>query len=770
MQTNSRPYGLKLAGIRASFKIALALCLCFLTASLFSRTRAQNFSNLQGKELTRVNENDLVTSGLSRLLGGKIEGSINRVVVTDDRERRLVVKVTYTGLDGTSLSGEVQGSDKRTQREIRSTPVNLTAATTEAELTFDLKEGLPEGTTLQSALLVLSVSKRNRAPGLVQSYSLPKSWQVSIRPENVVIRITPRAESAAAPPADPTTAPGHTLPPPRMITLSPKERMVLRDRADMTSIRSDALSTRVDATRATDTAAIQAEVQSKQKVVEKTDVAAKQLPTNAELKAVNVFRYGLSREITDKSGRGPSSAAIPLLTEIRVGPGVDVPNEQLTKLSPLVFRDQNPNSGIFYFIPRAYHVYWDPDQGYGMRMLYGEAARDGQEGDVLMSMLMDAKVGNDDVQFARELLQAYQARHPEVRFTELRQLPIEEPPKISLAGDLQHQYNISPDKIAIISISDVLGQIKVSWITDPRTRNFMKLALEENVGINGTVSFKPAGGGNTSTDIPIEINLADPATFGDLRWRRGQTIRNQTPYPMRLKYLHALTIVNNVPTVYSWGLDNTTVPPQAQVEIDGSPIPAWLDGRAKRIWIDYTPIENCQPCDEQVISAITNGVGDRAASQITFRTLTPLADVGAYEISLRVRSKYFDPRGRDMQEKPPIVLNADNRDFTVGPFYSPGTPPDAARGEHLFEYFIEVTMPDGTSHSSTRWMPADSLRVPIGKAQIERALGSLPTPPSASPSPSAPSPGPASAATPEPTPAPAAGSSPTPTPAPTPSC
>jgi len=709
----------RITACRCRLKIVLTLCLALSCTLFFSAARAQDFSHLQGKQLTLVNGEDIVTAGLSRLFGGRIDGRIERVTVTDDRERRLAIKVAYTGLADMRLSGEVQTSDKRTQRQIKSNAIALTNGPAEVELVFDLDNRLPEGTTLESAFLTLSVAKINKAPGLIKVYSLPKRWQMAIRPENVIIQIKPRAEGIAAslPATEPASAP------------VPTRTMVFMPAVTTPARRSVEYRPAPAPTPPPDTATI----------TRKTELATGALKTSTALYSLNNFSYGLARVGSDSApARGPSTTPIRLLE--RINTSVDVPGNQLIKLSPNVYQDQNPASGIFYFVPQAYHVYWDPQESYAMKFLYGEGTTDGDAGEVLMSAVMDAKVSNSDRVFAERLLRLYVRNHGGIPFKELRQLPIDEAPKVSLAGDLAHAYNIPPEKIVVHSISDVLGQIKVSWVTDPRTKQFMKLALTEDVGINGTVSFKPSGGGLQPVEIPVEIKLADAATFGDQLWIRGERLRNQTPYPMRLKYLHALLLQGNTPTVYSWNLGDTEVAPQAQVEIDPSSIPAWVNARAVRMWVDYRPVKDCAPCDDLVFEGITNGVGDVASARITFHTITPLADTRAYEISVRVRSKYFDPRSRDQREKPAVILNADNQDFNVGPIYPPTGSTGAGEAGPLFEYFIELTMPDGTTYRSANWTTGDSLRLLIGKAQIERALGSLPPVPSSTSPASSPTP------------------------------
>jgi hypothetical protein len=225
----------------------------------------------------------------------------------------------------------------------------------------------------------------------------------------------------------------------------------------------------------------------------------------------------------------------------------------------------------------------------------------------------------------------------------------------------------------------------------------------------------------------VQIRLATPDTFGAIRWNRAERWRNQTPYPLRLRYIHALVSAPQGPVVYSWDLGNTEVPPMARVAWDAARIPAWVDAQAKRIWVDYTVADDCAACDRQVIEKITEGVSSVSASQIRIRTITPLADTGAYAISIQIRSRHFDPQAAQVQVKPDVLLDADGKDFTVGPIYL-GSRQDgeSVPGDPLYEYFVSLIMKDGTTYKATHWVPSDSLRLLIGKVQVEQALGMLP--------------------------------------------
>ena len=149
---------------------------------------------------------------------------------------------------------------------------------------------------------------------------------------------------------------------------------------------------------------------------------------------------------------------------------------------------------------------------------------------------------------------------------------------------------------------------------------------------------------------------------------------------------------------------------------------------AKRVWLEYAVDATCGPCDETVIRSITGGVSTSGPSQITFHTITPLAETGGYEIAAQVRSKYFDPQSHELQTKT-VVMSQDGKDFAIGPLYL-GTrqPGESVQGDPIFEYLLTLTMKDGSTYRATRWVPSDDLRLAIGRHQLEEAFGSLPGP------------------------------------------
>lgn len=544
------------------------------------------------------------------------------------------------------------------------------------------------------------------ALGVVTSPLAPAARAAGVDPDSVVVRVIPRPEGAARHLREQQRT--LQLPPPRPLAPVPVAPVRPRPTPDSKPRTVTAVTDR-------------------QVVREKTAVAARALSANPKLLQLDRFAFGVPPAVKDKAGKGPGAATFDLLEGLRAD--VALQRDAIVSIAASVFQDQNSASGLFYFVPQSYSLAWTAAGGYGMRMLYS-AVQPGEAGEVVTAVRLDAGVDTREIELAATLLRAYQARHPAVAFTELRPMPIDRPPDVSLAGDLQHQYDISPEKVAITAISDALGEIEASWVTDTVTKENIQLALVEEAGLGGVVTLAAAGGGVPAQTVPVRLRLADAATLGRMEWHRGQPWRNETPYPLRLAYLHALLIEGNAPVVYSWSLGGATVPPRALLEVQPITVPSWLDARAVRTWIEYTPIETCDACDQAVIASITGGVTSLGSSQITFHTITPLADLGAYEITANVRSRYFDPGSRRMQARPGLPLNADNQDFTTGPVFLVNRQPgQAVPGDPLFEYALDVALPDGTVRRGTRWIASNGLRVLIGRVQVEQSVGKLPSGP-----------------------------------------
>lgn len=718
---------------------------------------AQNFSGLQGQTLEPIG--DLGSTVTDLLLGGK--GSITKVVVSDDSERRLALQVSYKKFAGRILSAEALGEDGKKQAQVRSEPVKLEAAEGTVEVVLALADDAPEGLSLETPRLQLTVARPGRTlPELVRKYQLGKRWQTEVNPENLVLRVVAQPVGTAAELRE--KPPGGAAP---ELKLPQFQELKWGLRAPLTTVPAPgAAPTPTPATTPTPTTTgpplilMQPAKLSTQRTITRGTLAPRlsrpalttptpagsanpdhltatfspsMLATAIKLRPAGEFTPGVPAEVTDRNGKGPGLNALSWL----VGVNSDLPltPDRITSIGSEIYQDQNPESGLFYFAPRAFGLDWTPDEGHALRMLYGATTGLGQAGEVNMWARLTARIDTAAMAVAEDLLKAY-CSGASIPFTALRPLPLSALPAVSLSDALASQYNIPANRIHIEAVSDILAQIEVRWTTDTVTKENLQLALTQDVGIGGTSTLSPAGGVLGNVAIQVRIDLARPDTFGKFLWQRGTPWRNDTPYPVRLKHICALLLTDvpgagRRPVVYAWSLGDTTVPPQAQVEIDASRIPSWIDTDAQQVWLDYAiPAgEDRAPYDDAVIREITAGVTSLSTYNITVKTLTPVADTGAAEITLYLRSRYFEAGSNTLQQKPATPLTEDSKEYSLGPIYlGDRQPGEAVPGDPLFEYRLDVIMPDGQTHQGAKWVPSDNLRVVIGSYQIREALGFLP--------------------------------------------
>lgn len=706
--------------MKPSGKLAFtALAVAFLGAGPAHAAPARGA--LVGKELSLAK---VTRSGLESLagslLGGGLQGRVTRAVVDEDEPRRLVVRVAYEGLQGASLWGELLNGERRRQAGIAmGEAVTVPDASGEIVLTFEAE---PEALPTRSALLRISVMAPNRrTPSYVRVFELGKGWSApEVSGKDFSVTVTPRpigrtAELGATPsmvvpassvrsaPAPVSTdatsattfqraAPAPASPPPTSPQSGTARSIVARP------MRSAAQP--VTGATAAKTAAIRAPALANEQIR---------------------FVSGLNPADASRGARGPGALPLRPFGEVRTE-DINLDLTRVLNVFPEVYQDQESSSGIFYFLPHGYALAWDEAEGYELKAIYSAAA-EGAAGQVMMAARLDGGIGPRDLDIAARIVQAYAAARG-LAFRELRALPIDTL-AISLSDDLG-RYSIPPDRVSVHGLSDVTGRLDVSWITDERTKNFIQEALVENVGINGSVTYAPTGGGLGPRMVPIRMQLADYSTFGPFRWDRTGW-KNTTPYPITLRYLHALRVPTNGPAVVnSWNLDETRVPPGGQVRWSATSVPSWIDGQAQKVWIDYTVDASCRPCGTASVAALTGGVSTAGSSQITFHSLTPLAETGAHDIVVEVRSRHFDPRGEQLQTRS-VVLDADGKDFLVGPLFVDG--PSDTGGGTMFEFRLSLTMKDGdTVTGNAAWIPGSALRVPIGRKQLERSVGALPSP------------------------------------------
>src|SRR5262249_23695001 len=98
----------------------------------------------------------------------------------------------------------------------------------------------------------------------------------------------------------------------------------------------------------------------------KNNAAADMLPKLGTLVALQAYPWGLKPEETSHGARGPAALPVRPFAEVRTE-DIDLDLTRVLNLFPEIYPDQEPTSGIFYFLPHSYSLRWDPNEGYELR-------------------------------------------------------------------------------------------------------------------------------------------------------------------------------------------------------------------------------------------------------------------------------------------------------------------------------------------------------------------------------------------------------------------
>jgi hypothetical protein len=439
----------------------------------------------------------------------------------------------------------------------------------------------------------------------------------------------------------------------------------------------------------------------------------------------------------ERDVQGPSAlGAIDLLDGLRLDPGVPLQRADILQLDHQVFQDQNPDTGLFYYLPKRFDLEWTPERQYAMTVIYGMAGASADEGQVFMAARLRAGVDLREIQIAQNLLAAYIRRHARerlIKFRELRPLPLEETSDIKLFGGAKNEFSIPSDAIGVHGITGLLHAIDVSWATNVRRLLNVESLLRTDAGIHGSVALHAAAKEELTRVVPLELAVATPGTFGRIPFDRARGWTNATYYPITLKRLHALLINpadgaggrKGDPIVFTWDLGEARVVPGGHVVWNTLGVPPWLESAALLVWATYAVDGACEPCDERVFDEKFIP-SPPATRELKFTSGDLFEATGAFRISVYLRSPFLTPSRDEIVEPPPIAITGDGKEIPAAQlFLSERELSGAGASEPLYEYAVEVVMKDGTTHRSG-WQASRHLDLALGSAALEKILGYLP--------------------------------------------
>ena len=262
--------------------------------------------NLTGTTLAPLQDAESFLDGVIQHFGGGSKrpekAVIERVTVSEDSPRRLVVTVTYSGLAQATLTGEVRAADRRVLAQIEAQPVSLTEPNGQATLAFELRGSQEREVRSQSTSLRIVAMEQGRGiPVASRNFMLYKDWSAKPGPGNIVLHVVAKPIGTAARLGP---QPDYAAPPKIAV---PMGVMVAKPFTTAT------LSTTNPATMSRRTMTRQGATMSSQVVSAQTQIATAQLKPSLTLKRIESFQFGVKAEDVQKGAQGPAAAPIELL-------------------------------------------------------------------------------------------------------------------------------------------------------------------------------------------------------------------------------------------------------------------------------------------------------------------------------------------------------------------------------------------------------------------------------------------------------------------------
>jgi len=699
----------------------LSLCLLF-----FSGIQAYS-QKLIGKELVKTDDlSSLVESGIGLLFGAKdIEGDINKVTVTDENFKGITIQIAYEGFTDNWLKGSVIGENKAAIQEIESEPVPFGSNNKVIEIHLELK-GDVEKDAIESAFLKLIVCKNeDDVTGRVFVYQLPKQWKKSgltsdehYIQEDKEITLNPVPVGSASRLKDGGTV---ILPPPGKVA-----RVKINKDIYQSKIERQPMKIPVQTLQNLQTADQKRIIFSPNIITDKQqyrqiEESPKDNTTRPlKIAKINLAPLQLSKEQIENGAEGPGNLAISLWDEINADINFDFGEDKISNISTDIFPDKNENSGYYYYYPTSYNLVWTPYESYNFKILYGSGSA-GAGGRVIMFAKLSPSIGTREKQMVEELVKDYTTNN-DLKFEKLLPIPLAEEPQIDLSGHLSNLYGIPSDSISI-NITNIFNPVDMAWPMDTKNADDLMVGLKE-VDLNGNIKLVPQGE-MPSLNIPVKISLDDKNILGRIELQnnlwRNRIWKNEMPFPVKLKYLHAFFINRDEkgetrPFIYSWNLGDEEVPVLSKVRFNASDIPKVVDNKAQKIWIEYS-VPECMPCKDKIINELIGGTVSSREQKVEVVSLV-LERLNAYVMEVTLRSKYADTKGESIVELPAIKVQEDMESYFSQPLFVP-------EGQNLeYEYKIKIITDDEILQSDWRYSDESSLY--LNKSLVEQALGKFP--------------------------------------------
>lgn len=726
----------------------------------------------QGEKLNRASNAAAILGGIFSVVSDtRLDGKIQSVTVTKVVENEVRLKLDYQGFKGSTIKvyAADHGGKKITQISTAKYKAPSDKETASTSLTLSLSQNLSSSAELQTDLVIFSISKPN-SPSLplrLVSFHFDKEWTHQIAPENVVVQLravpignTSRAVSDAKRGIQTTVSAVVKRGAVKMETVDTARRRL--SAVSATRLNSSLTDSRNSQLRAALVKSQKASTNSATAVIKpKTQTSRSATTTTAANNSVdyaNVIK-ALPKGNFDfsKLARNPKASFVsvnPQQTQSSTEPtnqvtrnavrwyeaiteqGVDVDLRDVLGIYN-IYQDSNINSGVYYFVPKNYGLSYNADypgaEGLGLRISYDRSNSDSaaQDSSIRVAMTLGSGLDNQGIALASRILQKLDTRDPSFKFRQLQPLPTGGPVSFDFSTGL---FNIvDPESIVVLSYSDLLEDISVSFASDELEAERVRTNLEDPaLGIPGEVVFPlPSLDGEPSAEIiPARVNLAEPRAYEALTWSDNSEIRNQSPLPLTVSRLHMLDVDYGLgPIVYSWELGNVSVPSRSKLELDKRDLPEALLSRAEHIWFEYEFDPSCGDCLVDVVDDVVIANVMKERTDLSLKLIAPFACHDVFALKLDIRSHFFDPTEQVLRSGVSQYYEASEPltgFINIGSVFLDDNSNSESEGLPFYEYRLSEILNNGEVRESDQWLPYSGEVLFLGSSQIQQSFPGTP--------------------------------------------
>ena len=699
------------------------------------------------------------------LLGGlfsvisdtKLEGRITSVTIDRIVENELSLDLAFEGFSHSTIKAYVADHEGKRIRSVSESKLKVTTGEQASSVAFtlSLNESVNINEALQTDLVVFSISKPNSpsVPLRIVSFHLDKNWSHKVSAENVVVAVRPTPIGRTAQKVSDVKRGIQTRVSAVMQRGAVRMEQVeqVRRRFKTTGLKSNNL--RVLDSKNADL--LKTLNEKKQKTSATVNARSSRINTSTitKLKKGTNNTFDLSKLVkidpakfvyvkpqesatsTEPTNQVTRNAVrwYDVITES--GVSVDL-RDELGIYN--IYQDSNANSGVYYFVPKNYGLTYSSDypgaEGLGLRISYDRNASDQpvEDSSIRVAMTLGSGLDNNGVELATRILQRLDTRDPGFKFRNLQPLPTGGPVSFDFSTGL---FNIvDPESISVLSYSDVLEEISVSFASDELEAERIRTSLEDPaLGIPGEVIFPlPSLDGEATAEIiPARVNLAEPKAYKALQWSDNGDVRNKSPLPIRVSKLHMLDIDYGLGSiVYSWNLGNVGLPAWSKLELDMQDLPQGLISQAEHIWFEYDFDPACGNCLSEVVDDVVIANVMKERTDLSIKFIAPFTCHDAFALKLDIRSHFFDPTDRELSngESQYFEATQDLSGFiNMGSvFLDDADTNDEDQDLPHFEYRLSEVLNSGEVRESARWLPYSGQVLFLGASQIGQSFPDLP--------------------------------------------